>query len=73
MKSRHKRARVWGRLRPAHRTMLRSRLAEAQALLYGPVDAAARDAAIASWLDQVERGCSQTLAPQMPLQLEAIQ
>lgn len=43
-------------MRPAQSRMFGVRLAEAQALLYGPNDGPARDAQVERWLADVERG-----------------
>lgn len=54
-------------MRPAQSRMFGARLAEAQALLYGPNDGPARDAQVERWLADVERGFQP--APQLPLPL----
>lgn len=54
-------------MRPAQSRMFGARLAEAQALLYGPNDGPARDAQVERWLADVERGFQPS--PQLPLPL----
>lgn len=54
-------------MRPAQSRMFGVRLAEAQALLYGPNDGPARDAQVERWLADVERGFQ--LPPQLSLPL----